>query len=1062
MGVSFKVAKAGTRYRPKPVQVEAKEIDSEPTFDCQRRGNEVDVIGLGDEVTDYSIAMAKPGLHLVSKDPDVSFSLSLFPGGFTIGKPNELFSGVPKQLHPYDRASETLFCAIESGCLPGDILDDLPCKYVNGALLCEIRDYRNSMPRNGDTGSSVENSPVRSKVFLQMCTESVVKDISLISDDSWTYNDLLEFESRILKALRPDLQLDPTPMLNRLCEESQSEKLNLGISWCRKRRKLNDAFTVDHISSNTSLRIEALELCARNSNSQSGGEFQDGVSCIEQLTPNYISTSQRNNTHQENMPHCSLLTYQSDFQSAVDQSLHGALTSHALPAPEPNYGYVDPTPYGGPISKIPMKEPLDISQEQLPEKQAQTKLPTKSKLKNKLPNQKTKAEKSLCKRSLYERTRKKMHPSACRINNGQQAICEGIPRLQQVPTFRVTQEQIETSSCQSLNVGARDNRPTDLRCGPNLLQAQPSQSLGFVKSNFLDNATPCSLVCQSSVKNITQEVVTVGQRGEALQHSRVSCGANSSLPSRLSNSLPRQASFPTKGQNYHLKGLSENSVESLAGINSTNTASAQCGSETPFPRPSVIEDPVPIDPVLDRFFKAEWVSQKYALNKKKRKVDQFFERKPFSGTAELLSSHLLDLEDKNLKDGKTDATSHSECSRDNNRIKTRKFTFQRSGAACIKAWDEVTIFEKLDEGLVEATLTSGREESDPIDSCRLQAFANTHHADLFAAQFSSLMIREGYRQGGDQMEIALHDIAGSSSSRPQILYCTTTPAAETFEPVPSTPITGQSPCTLNPTNSSLSVSTLIPRHASSQNNFPGGHLLPSANIQSALPLPAGYFSTSPLEIASQFSPMHPQWQHIMNRRAFLEFQMLQRDWLQQQLLRRRMMMMGGFLPAPGTMQISSGVHGTRNVGLNSTFGDPVGYISLLGGGNIQDTGSSCGKNTPTAVMARRIRMAENGGGALMSGFSVDEKAGVGPPNLPMSAYQTTNRLPLSMQMQQLCTQESEEMRKLIQPQGVTCLTEHVGSPLSSSSLIQNRATVSNELTGIGASSVGFWEYNGGP
>lgn len=124
--------------------------------------------------------MAKPGLHLVSKgnllwicygndmlripsyvrfffsaDPEVSFSLSLFPGGFTIGKPSEvsnlkqwklisshnmavtntvvllfslmlsfpstigtihrnacmqLFSSIPKQLHPYDRASETLFC----------------------------------------------------------------------------------------------------------------------------------------------------------------------------------------------------------------------------------------------------------------------------------------------------------------------------------------------------------------------------------------------------------------------------------------------------------------------------------------------------------------------------------------------------------------------------------------------------------------------------------------------------------------------------------------------------------------------------------------------------------------------------------------------------------------------------------------------------------------------------------------------------------------------------------------------------------------------------------------
>lgn len=27
--------------------------------------------------------------------------------------------------------------AIESGRLPGDILDDIPCKYVDGTLLCE-------------------------------------------------------------------------------------------------------------------------------------------------------------------------------------------------------------------------------------------------------------------------------------------------------------------------------------------------------------------------------------------------------------------------------------------------------------------------------------------------------------------------------------------------------------------------------------------------------------------------------------------------------------------------------------------------------------------------------------------------------------------------------------------------------------------------------------------------------------------------------------------------------------------------------------------------------------
>lgn len=36
--------------------------------------------------------------------------------------------------------------AIESGRLPGDILDDIPCKYVNGALLCEVSNLSVSVP----------------------------------------------------------------------------------------------------------------------------------------------------------------------------------------------------------------------------------------------------------------------------------------------------------------------------------------------------------------------------------------------------------------------------------------------------------------------------------------------------------------------------------------------------------------------------------------------------------------------------------------------------------------------------------------------------------------------------------------------------------------------------------------------------------------------------------------------------------------------------------------------------------------------------------------------------
>lgn len=29
--------------------------------------------------------------------------------------------------------------AIESGRLPGDVLEDIPCKYVDGTLVCEVR-----------------------------------------------------------------------------------------------------------------------------------------------------------------------------------------------------------------------------------------------------------------------------------------------------------------------------------------------------------------------------------------------------------------------------------------------------------------------------------------------------------------------------------------------------------------------------------------------------------------------------------------------------------------------------------------------------------------------------------------------------------------------------------------------------------------------------------------------------------------------------------------------------------------------------------------------------------
>ncbi|XP_070671519.1 protein PHYTOCHROME-DEPENDENT LATE-FLOWERING-like [Malus domestica] len=107
MGVSFQVAKTGTRYRPKLLPTEEKDSsENDSGSDPQQRENEVNCTGMGAKV-----AAADPSSVLVnlSEDFEVSFSLKLFENGFNVGKANELLNGVPEHLHPYDRASEKLF-----------------------------------------------------------------------------------------------------------------------------------------------------------------------------------------------------------------------------------------------------------------------------------------------------------------------------------------------------------------------------------------------------------------------------------------------------------------------------------------------------------------------------------------------------------------------------------------------------------------------------------------------------------------------------------------------------------------------------------------------------------------------------------------------------------------------------------------------------------------------------------------------------------------------------------------------------------------------------------------
>ncbi|KAF0892782.1 hypothetical protein E2562_017745 [Oryza meyeriana var. granulata] len=251
MGISFKLSKVGVRVHPA-----ARVAGPAPTAvasEAEKAGGAGEKEGFGSEAkredgivgrgTDANgITISPTCSRMILPEHEVSFTFSLYDRGYLIAKSAAMDPCQPsiqdgKTLHPYDKASEKLFSAIESGRLPGDLFDEIPSKYYNGSVICEIRDYRKHASNQAPAPSAELGLPVVNKVRLQMTFENVVRDIPGLSDDSWSYRDFMEAEARIVKVLQPALCLDPTPKLDRLCQDPVPHKLNLGIGKKRRLRQ---------------------------------------------------------------------------------------------------------------------------------------------------------------------------------------------------------------------------------------------------------------------------------------------------------------------------------------------------------------------------------------------------------------------------------------------------------------------------------------------------------------------------------------------------------------------------------------------------------------------------------------------------------------------------------------------------------------------------------------------------------------------------------------------------------------------------------------------------------
>ncbi|GLJ10462.1 hypothetical protein SUGI_0128660 [Cryptomeria japonica] len=223
VGVSFKIAKTGIKYsppikkRPIPSRCPSSSDNAEKPPEVnqhKRRRAEVALPNINANHNTHSLLSTTSKGSPTTSEHEASFAVNLFLDGFSLGKPTEQAPSAQElisSLHPYNRTTETLFQAINDGWLPGDILEEIPCKYVNGSVMCEVRDYRKVSP---------------------------LQDISsMVESWSWAYSDLMEIESRILKAVQPKLCLDPAPMLERLCENSNPNKSSTWDFLCHNMRE---------------------------------------------------------------------------------------------------------------------------------------------------------------------------------------------------------------------------------------------------------------------------------------------------------------------------------------------------------------------------------------------------------------------------------------------------------------------------------------------------------------------------------------------------------------------------------------------------------------------------------------------------------------------------------------------------------------------------------------------------------------------------------------------------------------------------------------------------------
>lgn len=691
-------------------------------------------------------------------DLEASFSVRLFPDGFSIEKPLEKGKVAPPiheamgMLYPYNRASESFLRALDGGWIPGDLLQEIPCKYSNGCITCEVLDYcvdPSSFDASFSSKSLVDVMPAVYKITLKPSMESIAKDVSSMVDETWTYKDLMEVESKILKTARPELHLDPKATTN------QAEKKAL----LRSGPKIFEQFR----SNKGAMLNRRLRLVAAAKTMVKAGSLVNSKKITFQMPPERLVG--------EAIRECTTASGDAPVQFAVKPKTVGPLSSVTQFPSSPRTSMLN-TPAVPEIAEklsslLGKRDGRDFGVK-LDIKKPKQDSPRLDKLQMHMEKGfGHKTEQEMGYENSMEAVKRENSDHQMRDDNDGFGATSGQSQLHDPLLYqRLTQQDIDNQSWQVSGLpGDKDNKQDELMQRKRLLMMQKLDGRAFQQPSANDISRMASGMVQNAASG--NPALMSSSSKDQLQVSGAMAGGDQMLQGqqlsrRRTNSLPKNASsiagVASPGSTINSGGI--------ANVNSPSTASMP-------PVVSVKSEGLMVpgqrrDP-LDNFAHLLSVAQRHGLPAKRQKVDippTTDGKKTVPLFHELECA--LNTSSDEIKDPKGQRNMADSLVGGNvNARKTRFLQFQRqiiqgihgTGPHYRRVRVRLVMCERGRDAMVEAVVQFGDDQDDEslnsVPHHVLPTMANAHAADIFAKQFCALLEKEGFELVEDQVQPTL-------------------------------------------------------------------------------------------------------------------------------------------------------------------------------------------------------------------------------------------------------------------------------------------------------------------